>query len=94
MSEPRSGKGFTIVEGVIIFIGLSLVVGLGVTFFNAATKKSASTQSSQNVSQDSQLAIPTVNSTKDLDAVSGDLDKIDVSSDDEATQLDAQQAAF
>lgn len=94
MNAIRSNRGFTIVEGAIIFIGLSLVAGLGFAFYNVATKNSATAESSQDMNQDSQPAVPTIDSTQDLDAASSDLDTMDVAGEDEATQLEAQQAAF
>lgn len=86
MSSTQTNRGFTIVEGVMIFIALAIVAALGFALYNTLTKKSPSKQSSQE--------IPTVNSTQDLDKVTTDLDNIDVTSADEATELNEQQTSF
>ncbi len=94
MSSTQTSRGFTIVEGVMIFIALAIVAALGFALYNTLTKKSPSAQSSQEIKKESQQNIPTVNSAQDLDKVTTDLDKIDVTSADEATELNEQQTSF
>jgi flagellar basal body-associated protein FliL len=91
MHTSHTSRGFSIVEGILIFVILGIVVALGVTFYNVASKKTASTDSSQTSDA---ATVPAVTSTSDLDTVTTDLDSLDIDDADDATTLESQQAAF
>lgn len=98
MKTTYTSPGFTIVEGIIIFIVVGLVAVLGLTFYNTATKQTASTTAPVTTQSTAETIkatpVPAVNTTTDLDKATTDLNSLDLTDSQDATQLDQQESGF
>lgn len=95
MRHLYRNRGFSIIESVIIIVVVGIVGVLGVTFYNLATKKTASSNTTSATAESIKATpIPEVNATSDLDTVTSDLDKLDLTDTEDANLLNEQNAAF
>ncbi len=95
----KNQSGFSLLEVLIIIVVLALVGFVGYTVINRSNDKGETTPTSQNSNQQSATAddvaeAPTVTSTNDLSKAESTLDGMDVDSQSDTAQLDAELAAF
>lgn len=85
-------RGFGVVEAVVIVAIIALITTVGLVFYQSVTNTAKTDTSSPDQAIIDSPA-PDVSSTKDLTAVSDELDKLDLEDTSETAQLD-EQASF
>lgn len=84
--------GFSVVELVIIVVVVGVIGLLGYVAYNSFQNKNA--ESSKQATASDVQAVPTINSTDDLQKAEQTLDQTNLDSSDDVKQLDSDLAAF
>lgn len=87
----KTTQGFGIVEAIIIVVVAAVLAVVGLTFYNNMTARTVDTQTTAET-----INVPaaTIETTADLNAVTTELDQIDMEDPNDSSALDEQQAAF
>lgn len=85
-----SRRGFTIVEGLVIFVIAAIIGLLGFVAYNQFFKADTTTSETMTAP----TSVTKVESSSDLDKATADLEAIDLSDSTETSTFDSQTAEF
>jgi len=89
--KTQHSKGFTVIEGAILVVVVSLVTVLGLVAYNRFVKPADTTTSTSATTSTSTTV---VTSPSDLEKVGADLDSIDLTDASDASTISTQASAF
>ena len=91
--KAQHTKGFTVIEGAILVVVVSLVTVLGLVAYNRFIVKPADTTTS-TTSATTSTSTTAVTSPSDLEKVGADLNSIDLTDTSDTSTISTQASAF